>query len=299
MSTSTNIAKNGGAAAWDVHAYTAIHFLGACSLKFYFGSSGQIAAGLSELPWSTKSYTNINFCLKVSSSNNIEVFSLGVLVGSYGTFLSSDLFEIKYTGASAEFSKNGVVFATIAAASNLDLRAKIAIYTPAALCAALQFGVYGAIGNITGNITKSYIPTGITSDTDVCVYTPTTISASLASALTETSFLGSVTPPAPDVTITRIHILNLTVQNNDPTPGKLQIRIYRSSGGTFVGSAFFSPSAHTGGNESFTAMLFDQVAANVSQTYTASYSLIDGTNGAWSSAAITLSLTHLIYSPKR
>lgn len=288
------------AIGWDTTGYSKQSFSNDCAARFSFPTlNAQAAAGLSSSPSTSASYVGISYCIVTSADKTFSIYEAGVSIGNFGGFSIDDTFEVEYQATAIFYKKNAVIIHTSVATAGLTLFFDSSINTPGAQVSNIIFGKYSSSGNISGQLSTQHVPIGIMSDTTTYNYAATTVSASVAALLTETSFAGSVTPPAPDVTIGRIHILNLTVQNNDSSPGKIQIRLHRSGGGTYVGSGFFSPSAHTGGQETFTVMLFDLVAANAEHIYTATYSLIDGSNGAWSSAPITLSLTHLIHSPMR
>jgi hypothetical protein len=113
-----------------------------------------------------------------------------------------------------------------------------------------------------------------------------------------TYFPGSLATQPPGVSIKRIFLFNVTIEHNDATPGTVVISLWRSIGGTFVGSLYFHPSINAAKQQTLSGMLFDYVGASDAQIYTVSYQLVNAAN-TWNTSYVKLKVDYIALTVKK
>lgn len=108
-----NLTKTGGVnGAWDAGAVSTQTIGGPGYLEFSTNESNIAKmAGLSNGN-TDQNYTDIDFALYVTQIPDVRVYEKGVYIGTYGTYVTGDIFRVAIVGNVVSYLKNGVVFYT-------------------------------------------------------------------------------------------------------------------------------------------------------------------------------------------
>ncbi len=125
--TSSNLAKIGGANAWDSGAYTVLGF-STCHITAKINDpTHKCFVGLSKSPSASPSFTNANYSWINESQWNI--YESGSLVVSFNTPSTSDVPTITYDGSTVTYYLNGVSKRTVSV-SGLTLYGQVGAFYP-------------------------------------------------------------------------------------------------------------------------------------------------------------------------
>lgn len=126
----TSVQKTGATAAWDARAASAEGYTTAAALSFQAGqTTALLAVGLSENPTSTTSFTALNFSFRLTTSGGLEIWELGSLVTSAGSYLTTDVLKITYDGVRVRYYKNATILRTVVRAVGAALYLSSSFYT--------------------------------------------------------------------------------------------------------------------------------------------------------------------------
>lgn len=156
--TGNSIKKVTSGSAWNTQAYSTERYIGACVLRFNFGSSAsKSAAGLNVPPVTKANLADINYAiyndgapttiLGVAYLGTLHIYENGVDIGSFGGVLATDTFEIEYNGASVIYRKTSVssgttVMRTVTATTGLTLFFDSSLNNSSSFIHAIEFGRY-------------------------------------------------------------------------------------------------------------------------------------------------------------
>lgn len=158
------IKKSTSTVVYDTQGYSSQSYLSSCSCFFSFAQvTGSVAAGLSVTPTIAATMISINYAIVGEPAGVLKIYESGTLKGSYGTYTVDDLFEIRYSGTTINYLKNGTSFATSTVPASLTLFFDSAILTQNAVIDQIKFGQYasvtpdyGARMEITGDVIRVY-----------------------------------------------------------------------------------------------------------------------------------------------
>jgi hypothetical protein len=156
------VKKTAATTAYDNQAYSIQSYVAECSVFFSFAQiTGIVAAGLTTDPTSTTGRDSIDYAIVGEEAGVLKIYENGTLKGTYGTYSVDDMFEVRYSGTTVDYLKNGASIATTTVASGLTLFFDSSIYSQNAVIDQIKFGKYqtltpdyGARMEITGEAIK-------------------------------------------------------------------------------------------------------------------------------------------------
>jgi len=130
-----SLVRDPGSAGWNAGASTFASFscgLGVAAATATETSSDRVF-GLNDVD-TTRSYTDIDFGISLSSDGQIHVVEDGVDLGSFGAYAPGDAFEVRMDAPTVTYARNGSVFYTSAqhATTMADWVLDTALYSPSA-----------------------------------------------------------------------------------------------------------------------------------------------------------------------
>lgn len=144
--TATSAAWGNGS-AYSVDGYTGGAFASASPAQI----DQYIQFGLSQVPGTTDSFTDINYAIYCRGvGQDLQIYESGTARGSFGTYAAGDVLAVVYDGARVKYLKNGTVLRTVAAAADLKLYFDSAFYQAGSL-ANVQFGPLSPVTGIGTN----------------------------------------------------------------------------------------------------------------------------------------------------
>lgn len=103
------IYKTAGTTAWDASAYSVEGFVSAHVAASPAATNTAVMFGLNSDPATSVSYTDIDFAWYLTSGGIAQIYRNGSLIGSYGSYATTDTFTILAHEDAVIFYKNGVV----------------------------------------------------------------------------------------------------------------------------------------------------------------------------------------------
>jgi hypothetical protein len=138
-SPTTAFKQTTGAAAWDSSVYSAQNYTNGCTAECYASQvTGDVMLGLTVNPLVSNNYTNLAYAYHMQSSGALSIREGGTLIGTFGTYTTSDLLAIVYDGKHIAYYKNAVLIRSVPIASQTFFM-QVCFYSPAAAVYGLSF----------------------------------------------------------------------------------------------------------------------------------------------------------------
>jgi hypothetical protein len=116
-----NAVKTSATDAWDEQTYSAESYTGAAYARVTGPAQpSEVMFGLNTDP-SVLSWQSIDYAVNLQGNGSVTVYESSVSIGTFTTWVTGDVFSIRYDGAKVYYAKNGVVFHTSTAPANLVL----------------------------------------------------------------------------------------------------------------------------------------------------------------------------------
>lgn len=312
--------------AWSASAYSTTSYNALVSGSTYAGARASFTLlnttsiamiGLSTVPSTSTSYTDINFAIYINGSS-FGVYESGVSKGMFGTCVTGDIFTISYqgTGTAINYYRNGelLLTSTQSAAITVPLYLDSSFKTYGSTFNAVSFGVYSAptltkasdvigrinSGNSTNYVTNSAIITTHLAEGSVSVIdnifdeaTPTFPAFPTAGVgnIGALSTLLTLATSVIDVVTRRTILFSVSFHNYGTPCGNYLVEVVLIVNGIAVTTYDYAPEAPTkmiGGNSTdyFTASFTYDFPANCTGSVQLSGGLINGNDAVTGPPAI-------------
>lgn len=109
--TDTTAKKLGGSALWDSDVYSIQGYSNGCQVTFQPDQANRdFMMGLNADPTTNSSYLTIDYAWRCRSEGTLEIFESGTsAIGSVGSYVTGDVFAIKYDGQQVQYYQNGTL----------------------------------------------------------------------------------------------------------------------------------------------------------------------------------------------
>ena len=108
--------------AWNSRASSLDGYTNSAFLQFKpYSQNSYCMVGLTENPTVTTSYTALNYAFCLTDIGTVQIYELGVLQGSFGTYGPLDIFQVIYDGINVNYLKNLIPVKTVARAPGAAL----------------------------------------------------------------------------------------------------------------------------------------------------------------------------------
>ena len=118
--------ETAGGFGWNEQAYSTTGFIGngtnpaVASAKAGLTTFSEQFFGLSVNPLLNPSYTSIDYAFYFENGN-LHIYELGVLIGTFGTYTTSQVYTISYDGSNVIYRRDAAIIRTVAAPAGLLL----------------------------------------------------------------------------------------------------------------------------------------------------------------------------------
>jgi hypothetical protein len=137
--------KVGGVSAYDSDVYSPDQYLNGCFVTFRADQTNlNILVGLNSDPATDSNYTGIDYAWLVRTDATCDIYESGVLIGNFGAYTTSTVFEVRYNGRLIQYFKGGALVRQVPV-QNLTLFMDSSFQAPGAQISALQFGPLNAV----------------------------------------------------------------------------------------------------------------------------------------------------------
>jgi len=154
--------------AWDSRASSLDGYADTAFLQFKpYAPNTHCMAGLTENPTVTNSYTALNYAFSVADSGSVQIYELGVLVATVGSYQALDIFQILFDGTTVKYTQNSVIVRTVSRAVGAPLYLGISFNNPASRIVDLEFHPQYLLNTVAPTTPHTYTtinPSGFTSD---------------------------------------------------------------------------------------------------------------------------------------
>jgi hypothetical protein len=100
---------------WDSRASSLDGYTATATVEFKpYAANTYCMVGLTEHPTTTNSYTALNYAFCLTDGGTVQIYELGTLVGTVGTYTVLDVFQILFDGSAVNYIHNSVTLRTVA-----------------------------------------------------------------------------------------------------------------------------------------------------------------------------------------
>jgi len=147
----------GTSGSWDSDAYSSQPYYNGCFISWIAPTATlSLMCGLGQSPASQSvNESTLDFGLFCSSTGTIGIYELGTSVGSGGSYVAGDAFEVRYDGVTVRYYHNGTLLKGTRA-PGLVLYPRVCLETNGAQVNSLAFGPVSGITQPGANWLNSY-----------------------------------------------------------------------------------------------------------------------------------------------
>lgn len=150
LSTSTNayagtsIVKLSASAAWNSQTYSIDGYSeGAFATARADNTTSNIMFGLNEDPATDADYLGIDYAWYFNGSGTLQIYEIGVSVGSFGSYSTTTVLAVRHTGRLVQYIKDGVIVRSKVRVSTAPLYFDSSFFTNFGKLLDVQFGPAG------------------------------------------------------------------------------------------------------------------------------------------------------------
>ncbi|MDD2776613.1 MAG: hypothetical protein PHU06_11715 [Gallionella sp.] len=147
--TSTDITLNGnslsktsGTMGWNADAYSQNGLTGGAYVSARVGQTNMYGMfGLNSDPTTDTNYTSLDYAWYSLPTGALQIYESGVLVGSFGTYTTTDVLAVVYEGNTIRYLKNGIAQRTVNTTAGRTFYLDTSLYNTGYTLNDIQYGV--------------------------------------------------------------------------------------------------------------------------------------------------------------